>query len=51
MFWVQAAPIPARAQAQRAATAGDDDEIATPNWPVQAQRPAMERVMAISCCR
>jgi hypothetical protein len=44
MFCVQAAPTPAHAQAQRAATAGDDDEMAMPNWPVRAQRAAMERV-------
>jgi hypothetical protein len=45
MFCVQAAPTPARAQAQRAATAGDDEEMATPSWPVSAQRPAIESVM------
>ena len=44
MFCVQAAPTPARAHAQRAATAGDDEEMATPNWPVSAQRPAIESV-------
>jgi hypothetical protein len=42
---VQAAPTRARAQAQRAATAGDDDETAIPNCPVRAQRAAMERVI------
>ena len=31
MFCVATAPAPARACAQRAATAGDDEAIATPN--------------------
>jgi hypothetical protein len=44
MFCVQAAPTPARAHAQRAATAGEDEEMATPNCPVRAQRPAIESV-------
>ena len=39
IFWVQAAPTPARAHAQRAATAGDDDEMATPNCPLRATAP------------
>jgi hypothetical protein len=47
MFCVVTAPIPARAWAQRAATAGDDDATATANWPVRAQRAAMENVMSL----
>ncbi|MEZ4531370.1 MAG: hypothetical protein R2855_10095 [Thermomicrobiales bacterium] len=46
IFWLQAAPIPARGtKLQRAATAGLDDETATPNRPVRAQCPAIEKVM------
>jgi hypothetical protein len=44
-FWVQAAPTPARVWAQRAATAGLDEEIAIPNEPVSAHRAAIEKVM------
>jgi hypothetical protein len=45
MFWLATAPIPARAWAQRAATAGDEDDTATPNMPVCAHRATMENVM------
>ncbi len=45
MFWLAAAPTPARAWAQRAATAGEDDATATPNIPVSAQRATTEKVM------
>ncbi len=38
-------PTPALAWAQRAATAGDDDEMARPNMPVAGQRAAIEKVM------
>jgi hypothetical protein len=46
MFWVPNAPMPARAWAQRAATAGDDDDTAMPNIPVSTQRAAMEKVIS-----
>ena len=45
-FCVETAPTPARAKAQRAATAGEDDEIAIPNCPVSAQRATIEKVIA-----
>jgi len=45
MFWLATIPAPARAWEQRAATAGDEEEIAIPNMPVLAQRAAMEKVM------
>ncbi|MNT12971.1 hypothetical protein D3C72_1479230 [compost metagenome] len=45
MFWLTAAPTPARARTQRAATAGDEDETAAPNWPVAGQRAMIEKVM------
>src|SRR5882724_7918541 len=44
MFWLATTPTPARACAQRAATAGDDDEIAMPNMPVAASRATIEKV-------
>ena len=46
MFCVPNAPTPARAWAQRAATAGDDDDTAMPNIPVSTQRAAMEKVIS-----
>ena len=46
MFWLQAAPTRARAQAQRAATAGLDDITIAPSMPVRAQQPTSERVTA-----
>src|SRR5271166_4549639 len=45
-FCEQTAPTPARTCAQRAATVGDDDEIAMPNCPVLVQRAAIENVTA-----
>jgi hypothetical protein len=45
MFWLPAAPTWARAWAQRAATAGEEDETAMPCIPVCAQRAAIEKVM------
>jgi hypothetical protein len=45
MFWVATAPTPARAWAQRAATAGLEEETATPNMPVRAQRAEIEKVI------
>jgi hypothetical protein len=45
MFCVATAPTPARACAQRAATAGEDDAIATPNMRVCVQRAAIENVI------
>jgi anti-sigma factor RsiW len=45
MFWVVAAPIPARAKAQRAATQGDEEVTAAANWPVRGQRARSEKVM------
>lgn len=47
MFWVVAAPTPARAKAQRAVTAGDEEATATANRPVDAQRAAMENVIGL----
>ena len=46
MFCVAQTPIPARACAQRAATAGEEDETAMPNSPVRLQRPLIEKVIA-----
>ena len=45
MFWLATAPTPARRCAQRAATAGDDEEMAMPNIPVAGQRAVIEKVM------
>jgi hypothetical protein len=45
MFWLAAAPAPARACAQRAATAGLDDVTTMPKRPLAAQRAASENVM------
>jgi len=45
MFWLATAPIPARANEQRAPTAGEEDDTATPNMPVFAQRATTEKVM------
>lgn len=45
-FCEATAPTPARANEQRAATAGDDDEMAMPNIPVSTQRATSENVMA-----
>jgi hypothetical protein len=45
MFCVATAPTFARAKEHRAATAGDDDDIATPNIPVSGQWPMIEKVM------
>jgi hypothetical protein len=44
MFWDAAAPTPARACAQRAATAGLDDVTTMPKRPLSAQRAASENV-------
>jgi len=44
MFCVATAPAPARACAQRAATAGDEEAIATPKSPASAERAAIENV-------
>jgi hypothetical protein len=45
MFCVAKAPMPARAWAQRAATAGLEEDTAMPNMPVRGQRPRIEKVM------
>ncbi|GAA4984485.1 hypothetical protein GCM10025734_07310 [Kitasatospora paranensis] len=45
-FCVHAAPTPARTCAQREATAGLEEAMATPTCPVRAQRAAMEKVTA-----
>ena len=37
-FWLATAPTPARAWAQRAATAGEEEEMTMPNIPVRGQR-------------
>src|SRR5258708_3370969 len=44
-FWVATAPTLARAWAQRAATAGLEEETAMPIMPVRWQRAEMEKVM------
>src|ERR1700761_4515162 len=45
MFWLATAPTLARRWTQRAATAGEDDEITMPNMPVSGQRALSENVM------
>jgi hypothetical protein len=40
------APTPARAWAQRAATAGEEEDIASPNCPVAGQRASKVKVIA-----
>jgi len=45
MFCVATAPHPLRACAQRAATAGDDDAIATPKLRRSGDRATIEKVM------
>jgi len=42
---VATAPTPALAKAQRAATAGEDEEIASPNCPVSAHFATIEKVI------
>ena len=44
MFCVATAPTPARACAQRAATAGEEEAIATPNIGGVAERATIENV-------
>jgi hypothetical protein len=44
MFCEATAATPARACAQRAATAGEEDEMAMPKRLVRAQRAAIEKV-------
>ena len=44
-FCVATAPTPALAKAQRAATAGEDEEIASPNCPVSAHFATIEKVI------
>jgi len=46
MFCDATAPTPARACAQRAATAGLDEETTIPSMPVSAQRALRLKVMA-----
>jgi len=45
MFWVATAPTPARPCIQRAATAGEEEAIATPNSRASADRATIENVM------
>jgi hypothetical protein len=45
IFWLATTPTPALAKAQRAATAGDDDEMAIPNWFVLAHLAMIENVI------
>jgi cation diffusion facilitator family transporter len=45
MFCVATAPTPASVHAQRAATAGDDEDIAIPTIPVRAQRAVIDNVI------
>lgn len=47
MFCVATAPTPALAKAQRADTAGEEEEIATPNFLVVSQRATSEKVMRL----
>jgi hypothetical protein len=44
-FWVATAPTPARACGHRDPTQMDDVVMATPNMPVRAQWPVIEKVM------
>ena len=44
MFCVATTPAPARAKAQRAATAGDEEDIAIPIMPDCGQRADIEKV-------
>ena len=44
MFCVATTPTPARACAQRAATAGDEEAMAIPKWPASGVRAAIEYV-------
>ena len=48
-FCEATAPTPARACAQRAATAGEDEAITMPNIPVSAQRATSEKVIPVPC--
>ena len=45
MFCVATTPTPARAWAQRAATAGEEEEITMPKRRVSGQRANREKVM------
>ena len=45
IFWLATTPTPALAKAQRAATAGDDDEMAIPNWFVSTHLATIENVI------
>ena len=45
IFWLATTPTPALAKAQRAATAGDDDEMAIPNWFVWTHLATIENVI------
>jgi hypothetical protein len=46
MFWLATTPTPARTCEHRAATAGEEDEIAIPNCPVRPHRATMEKVIS-----
>jgi hypothetical protein len=48
MFWLTAAPTPARARMQRDATAGEDDATAAPKRPLRGQRAMIENVMGLA---
>ena len=45
IFWLATTPTPAFAWAQRAATAGDDDDTAIPSWSVLVHLATIENVM------
>jgi hypothetical protein len=45
MFWLDTAPTPGSSHGQRAPTAMLEELMATPNWPVSAQRAAIEKVI------
>ena len=45
IFWLATTPTPALAWAQRAATAGDDDDTAIPSCPVLVHFATIENVI------
>jgi hypothetical protein len=45
IFWLATTPTPAFAWAQRAATAGDDDDTAIPSWSVLVHLATIENVI------
>jgi hypothetical protein len=47
-FWLTTAPTPAWANEHLAATAADDEDIATPNIPVRLHRATIEKVIVFN---